>query len=54
MLIGAWVIYAEKHWPIGGVLALFGAFITINIFSVVFGATGGFMNLCSRPEPKRV
>lgn len=50
---GAAVIYFEKSWPYGGVLALFGAFMTISVFSIFLGALGAFIHLCSRPEPKR-
>ncbi len=53
MFISAAIIYFEKWWPLGGVMALFGALVTVSIFSVVLGVIGGFVNLCSRPKPKR-
>ncbi len=53
MFAGATIIYYEKSWPTGGVLALFGAFMTISLFAILLGALGAFINLCTRPEPKR-
>jgi hypothetical protein len=51
---GAVIIYFEKSWPYGGIIALFGAFMSITLFAIFLGALGAFINLCSRPEPKRV
>ncbi|MFX1319351.1 MAG: hypothetical protein ACFE9D_12285 [Promethearchaeota archaeon] len=53
MYIGAVVVYFEKGWPYGGVIALLGAFMTIQLFSIILGGLGAFIAFCSRPEPKR-
>lgn len=53
MFSGAAIIYFEKSWPYGGVIALFGVFMTLTIFAIFLGGLGAFINLCSRPEPKR-
>jgi hypothetical protein len=50
---GAILIYFEKGWPYGGVIALWGAFMTIQFLSIILGGLGAFITLCSRPEPKR-
>jgi hypothetical protein len=53
MYAGAAIIYFEKAWPYGGIIVLWGAFMTIQIFSIFLGGLGAFISLCSRPEPKR-
>ncbi|MHA2427845.1 MAG: hypothetical protein ACXADB_07465 [Candidatus Hermodarchaeia archaeon] len=53
MFSGAAIIYFEKSWPYGGVISLFGVFMTLTIFAIFLGGIGAFINLCSRPEPKR-
>ncbi|MFX1565921.1 MAG: hypothetical protein ACFFCH_08020 [Promethearchaeota archaeon] len=49
---GAVIIYFEKSWPYGGIIALFGAFMSLTLLALFLGALGAFINLCSRPEPK--
>ncbi len=53
MYSGAVIIYYEKSWPYGGIIALFGAFLTTTLLSIFIGVLGALINLCSRPEPKR-
>ena len=53
MFSGAAIIYFEKSWPYGGVITIFGVFMTLTIFAIFLGGLGAFINLCSRPKPKR-
>lgn len=53
MYIGSVLVYFEKGWPSGGIIALWGAFMTIQWISIILGGLGAFITLCSRPEPKR-
>lgn len=53
MYSGSVMIYFEKGWPYGGVVALWGAFMTIQFISIILGGLGAFITFCSRPEPKR-
>lgn len=52
MYSSAIVIFYQRWWPAGVVLAFFGAFLSVAPFSVILGLVGGIINLCSRPEPQ--
>ncbi|MFX1576060.1 MAG: hypothetical protein ACFFCF_02700 [Promethearchaeota archaeon] len=53
MISSAVIVYYEKYWPYGGIIGIWGALSTIQFLSLLLGGLGAFINLCSRPEPKR-
>lgn len=54
-LLGLAILYAaailiyQRIWPIGGVLAIIGAIITLNILGTILGLLGGIIGVCSKP-----
>lgn len=50
MYIGALLIFFQRRWPIGAILAILGAIVTVALYSMILGFIGGIIGFCSSPE----
>jgi hypothetical protein len=49
ILFAAAIMIYQRIWPFGGILAIIGAIITLNIIGAILGFLGGIIGICSRP-----
>ncbi|MFX1562880.1 MAG: hypothetical protein ACFFDP_06195 [Promethearchaeota archaeon] len=50
MYIGALLIFLQRRWPTGAILAILGAIVTVALYSMILGFIGGIIGFCSSPE----